>query len=70
MKSAEVIKQLEADGWVLKRIKGSHHHFRHPTKPNLVTVPHPTKDIPIGTLRNILRCAGLMPLQRSGTDKT
>lgn len=49
-RSAEIIKRLEGDGWVLARVKGSHHHFKHPTKPGLVTVPHPSKDIVIGTL--------------------
>jgi hypothetical protein len=32
MKSSEVIKRLEADGWYLARVKGSHHHFKHPDK--------------------------------------
>ena len=43
MKSSEVIKRLEADGWYLAQVKGSHHHFKHPTKLGLVTVPHPFK---------------------------
>lgn len=33
-------------------------HFRHPCKPGKVTVPHPNKDLPAGTLRNIYRQAG------------
>ncbi len=41
MKSREVIKLLEAGGWVLDRVKGSHHHFRHSDLPGTVTVPHP-----------------------------
>jgi predicted RNA binding protein YcfA (HicA-like mRNA interferase family) len=41
MNSGDVIKQLEADGWVLARLKGSHHQFKHPTKPGLVTIKHP-----------------------------
>ena len=58
VKSAEVIKKLEADGWVLNRIKGSHHQFSHSQKAGLVTVPHPRKDIPLPTLRSIYRQAG------------
>ncbi|WP_298292844.1 type II toxin-antitoxin system HicA family toxin, partial [Thiomonas sp.] len=50
MNSRQLIKQLEADGWQLVRVKGSHHQFRHPTKPGLVTVKHPDGDIPKGTL--------------------
>lgn len=49
---------LEADGWRLKRVKGSHHHFDHPQKPGLVTVPHPKREIPLPTLRSIYRQAG------------
>jgi hypothetical protein len=37
----------------------SHHHFRHPTKPGTVTVPHPDKDLTIGTLKSIERQSGL-----------
>jgi predicted RNA binding protein YcfA (HicA-like mRNA interferase family) len=38
MKIREMIRLLEADGWRLKRITGSHRHFAHPEKPGLVTV--------------------------------
>jgi predicted RNA binding protein YcfA (HicA-like mRNA interferase family) len=58
VKSAEVIKKLEADGWKLARIKGSHHQFSHSSKSGIVTVPHPRKDIPLPTLRSIYRQAG------------
>jgi predicted RNA binding protein YcfA (HicA-like mRNA interferase family) len=30
MKSRDVIRALEADGWVLDRVKGSHHRYKHP----------------------------------------
>jgi predicted RNA binding protein YcfA (HicA-like mRNA interferase family) len=59
MNSSKLIRILEEDGWLLTRVKGSHHHFKHPTKPGLVTVPHPKKDLPIGTWNGILRDAGL-----------
>jgi len=58
MKSRDVIKRLEADGWVLGRIKGSHHQFKHPMRPGLVTVPHPKAEIPKGTFLSIARQAG------------
>lgn len=57
--SREVIKKLEADGWYLVRIKGDHHHFKHPTKKGIVTVQHPLKDIPTETLKSIERQSGL-----------
>ncbi|QIX17350.1 type II toxin-antitoxin system HicA family toxin [Burkholderia multivorans] len=59
MSSSELIRMLEADGWFLVRVKGSHHHFKHPTKQGLATVPHPNKDLPVGTTKSILKTAGL-----------
>jgi len=59
MKSAAIITALRDDGWTLARVKGDHHHFCHPTKPGLVTVPHPRKDVPLGTVRSIERQARL-----------
>ena len=54
-----IIKKIEADGWVLVHVVGSHHQFKHPTQPGKVTVPHPKKDLPLPTARNILKQAGL-----------
>jgi predicted RNA binding protein YcfA (HicA-like mRNA interferase family) len=59
VKSGRLIKLITKDGWQLVRTKGSHHHFKHPTKKGIVTIPHPKKDIPKGTVGNILRQAGL-----------
>jgi predicted RNA binding protein YcfA (HicA-like mRNA interferase family) len=57
--SRDVIKALEADGWFEVAQKGSHRQFRHPTKAGRVTVVHPSRDIPPGTLRSIERQSGL-----------
>jgi predicted RNA binding protein YcfA (HicA-like mRNA interferase family) len=38
---------------------GSHHHYKHPIKPGIVTVPHPKKDIPFGTLKSVEKQARL-----------
>lgn len=59
MKSREIIKLLEDAGWVLKRQKGSHCHFRHADRPGTVTVPHPESDMAIGTLKSIERVSGV-----------
>ncbi|MDE2612790.1 MAG: type II toxin-antitoxin system HicA family toxin [Burkholderiales bacterium] len=59
MRSADVIKLLEADGWVLRHVAGSHHVFRHPSKPGHVSVPHPKKDLGVGLVHKLLRQAGL-----------
>jgi predicted RNA binding protein YcfA (HicA-like mRNA interferase family) len=55
MDSRMIIRKLKAAGWRLVRIKGSHHQFGHPDHPQRVTVQHPRKDVPIGTLRSIER---------------
>ncbi len=59
MNSREVIAALEADGWTEVARRGSHAQFKHPTKPGRVTVPHPKRDLPVGTLRSIERQSGL-----------
>ena len=59
MNSKDIINALEQDGWAEVRQKGSHKQFRHPEKEGLVTVPHPKKDLPIGTLSSIERQSGL-----------
>lgn len=59
MKSGDLIKHLERAGWIQVVVRGSHHHFKHPDKPGRVTVPHPKKDLPIGTVNAILKQAGL-----------
>ncbi|MCF5721042.1 type II toxin-antitoxin system HicA family toxin [Pseudomonas syringae] len=59
MNSRQLISEIEADGWYLVRSKGSHHHFKHPTKPGLVTIPHPKKDLLTKTVNSILKQAQL-----------
>jgi len=60
-KANQVVAILEKDGWRLVKTKGSHRHFKHPHKAGKVTVPYTSgnKDIKIGTLRSILRQAGI-----------
>jgi predicted RNA binding protein YcfA (HicA-like mRNA interferase family) len=59
MNSREIIRALEADGWKVVAKAGSHWQFKHPSKPGRVTVSHPKKDIPLGTLRSIERQSGV-----------
>ena len=60
MKVREVIRLLEADGWVLVVTKGSHRQFKHPTKPGRVTISGSLgDDMPKGTLASVKRQAGL-----------
>jgi predicted RNA binding protein YcfA (HicA-like mRNA interferase family) len=57
--SRDIIRLLVAAGWQEVRVTGSHHHFRHATRPGTVTVPHPVKDMPAGTVRSIERQSGV-----------
>ena len=59
MSSTDVIRLLTDDGWYLYNVKGSHHHFKHPTKKGKVTVPRPKKDLPQGTVNSILKQMGV-----------
>lgn len=59
MKSADLIRLLEADGWTLDRVRGSHHVFKHRTKLGIVVVPHPKKDLGTGLVAAIRKQAGL-----------
>ena len=56
----EVLRLLENDGWYVVSQKGSHVQLKHPTKKGKVTVPvHSGKVLPIGTVRSILKQAGI-----------
>ena len=57
--SREIIKMLQDDGWYEVSCVGDHHQFKHPTKKGRVTVTHPKKDIPAGTVRNIENQSGV-----------
>ncbi len=59
MTSADLIKHLQADGWVLRGVRGSHHVFRHPIKPGHLSVPHPRKELGKGLVHRLLKDAGL-----------
>jgi len=57
--SRDLIKQMRRDGWYEVSQVGSHKQFKHPTKKGRVTVPHPNRDLPIGTLKSIEKRAGI-----------
>jgi predicted RNA binding protein YcfA (HicA-like mRNA interferase family) len=59
LSSREAIHLLKKAGWQEVRTTGSHHHFRHAMRPGTVTVPHPVKDMPPGTLKSIERQSGV-----------
>ena len=56
----EVIRLVEADGWVLIATRGSHRQYKHRLKQGRVTVAgHPSDELAPGTLGSILKMAGL-----------
>lgn len=60
MKANDLIKLLLQGGWVEVRQNGSHKIFKHPSIAANIAVPmHGKKDIPIGTLKDIKKKAGL-----------
>ncbi|MFH0926191.1 MAG: type II toxin-antitoxin system HicA family toxin [bacterium] len=55
----KVIKLLEKEGFVLERIKGSHYVYYHNSMKKRVVIPFHKKDLPRGTLLEILKQAGI-----------
>lgn len=54
--SRKIVKRLRDEGFELISIRGSHHKFRRDGI--VIIVPHPKKDLPIGTARAIAGLAG------------
>jgi len=60
MKVKQVIALIEADGWQLTRMRGSHRQYKHPTKSGIVTIAgKASDDLAPGTLNSVLKQAGL-----------
>ena len=59
MKTKEIIKLIEEDGWIEVRQKGSHRQYKHRRKKGLVTIAayRLSDDIAIGTLKSIFKQA-------------
>lgn len=56
--SRKLKKLLEADGWFVVNVEGSHWQFKHPNKKGRITLPHPRKDISPGVVRRIYKDVG------------
>jgi predicted RNA binding protein YcfA (HicA-like mRNA interferase family) len=64
MKVREAIELIEADGWYLVAIRGSHRQYKHREKPGRVTIAgKASDDIAPGTRNSILKQAGLKELR-------
>ena len=56
----KLCKVIEKFGWKLARIKGSHHIYTKENVSTIVVIPiHGNRDLPIGTLKGMLKDAGL-----------
>jgi predicted RNA binding protein YcfA (HicA-like mRNA interferase family) len=58
--SAEVIRVLTDNGFFFAGQKGSHAKYKNAAG-QMTIVPHPKKELPIGTTRAIIRQSGLSP---------
>lgn len=63
MKTKEIIKLIENDGWYAVRQSGSHRQFKHPTKKGLTTIPihRLSNDLTPGLEKSILKQAQIDP---------
>ena len=57
--SRQIVADLKRDGWAEVNRVGSHVHFKHPTKPGRLTLPHPNRTMNIKTLRSVEKASGL-----------
>lgn len=57
MRDKDLLKTLQKDGWEMVSIKGSHHKLKKGNKK--IVLPVHGKDIPKGTLHQIMKNVGL-----------
>ena len=56
----QIEKLIKEDGWYkIKSNGGSHRQYQHSTKKGKITIAYHNGDIPQGTIRSILKQAGL-----------
>jgi predicted RNA binding protein YcfA (HicA-like mRNA interferase family) len=55
----EMCRILERQGWVLTRIRGSHHRYQKTGHPPVTVPVHGNKALKKGTQRDIMNNAGL-----------
>lgn len=51
--SRKLLRMLQDNGWVVERIRGDHHNLKKEGVQELITLPHPKKDLPKGLVRRI-----------------
>ncbi|HLK00116.1 MAG TPA: type II toxin-antitoxin system HicA family toxin [Streptosporangiaceae bacterium] len=58
VRGARVVRALERAGFEVARISSSHYIMKHPDG-RVVSIPVHNRDLPKGTLRNILKITGI-----------
>ena len=48
MRVRDLLRRLKDEGWMLKAIEGSHHHYIHPVLPGKVTIAYRQEGDEIG----------------------
>jgi predicted RNA binding protein YcfA (HicA-like mRNA interferase family) len=56
--SRDIVRRLLQEGFEQVSVSGSHHKFVHRQLRRRVIVPHPKRDLPVGTVRAIYKDAG------------
>jgi predicted RNA binding protein YcfA (HicA-like mRNA interferase family) len=60
VKVRDLIRLIENNGWSHVRTRANHRQYKHALKKGRVTVPgHPGDDVQTGTLKSVLKQAGL-----------
>lgn len=59
MNGKDVIAKLEAAGWTLRRISGSHHVMKKNGMPSVPVPVHGKRDLPTGVVCAIVRQTGV-----------
>jgi predicted RNA binding protein YcfA (HicA-like mRNA interferase family) len=58
----ELAKLLEARGWELARVQGSHHVYRKAGRVERISIPiHGSQTLKIGLQRHLMKIAGIEP---------
>jgi len=62
----EFVRLIEARGWILLRVNGSHHVFGKPGEAARLSVPiHGSKPLKLGLQRHLGKLAGLTDIEMS-----
>lgn len=62
----KVVRALERAGFKVTRVRGSHYMMRNPDGRSVPVPVHPGRDMPKGTLRNVLSIIGMDPDELRG----